>query len=84
MVVRFVLGRSDVPNRSEQPSRVEPIHPLERGDSTASSVRQGPLDRITSVLKRPMTDSASALKPLCVKTSCLESYAAATTAVRER
>lgn len=30
IVARLVLGRRDVPNRFEQPSMIEPVHPRER------------------------------------------------------
>jgi hypothetical protein len=32
IVTCFILGRRDVPNRFEQPSMVEPIYPVERGE----------------------------------------------------
>ena len=45
----------------EKAAMVEPVDPFEDSESTASSERQGPRRRMTSVLNSPLTVSASAL-----------------------
>jgi len=57
-VARFVLRRRHIADRLQQAAGVEPVHPVQRGKLNG---RQGPRRRITSALKRPITDSANAL-----------------------
>ena len=59
-VVRlFQVDRWEVAVDLEQPVVVEPVDPPSVAASTWSTVRQGPRRRISSVLNRPITDSAS-------------------------
>ena len=52
-------GRRHVADGFKQPAMIEPIHPIERGELDGLEVAHGPFRRITSVLKRPITDSCS-------------------------
>jgi len=61
VVADFGLGRRDVADGLEQASMVEPVDPVEGGELTVSSERQGPRRRITSVSSSPITLSARAL-----------------------
>ncbi len=58
MVDRFCLGRRGVSEGLEEAAAVVPVARV--AISTASRLHQGPWRRITSVLSRPMIDSAIA------------------------
>ena len=55
------FGRRDVAAVFVEAAVVEPVDVFEGGDLDLLAVRQGPRGLISSVLNRPMTDSASAL-----------------------
>ena len=57
----FEFGRWYVANRSQEPLLVEPGHPVESGELDLVEAFPWSSCRMTSVLYRPITDSANAL-----------------------